>query len=346
MSTALALASVTKRYGGVTAVDNVSFEVGKGEFLSVLGPSGSGKTTVQRLIGGFERPDRGTISILGQRVDALPPYKRDTATVFQAGALFPHRSVFDNIAFGLRVRKLPRAEVAGRVRKALDVVRLKGIESRYPAQLSGGQKQRIALARALAVEPAVVLFDEPLSALDLGLRLELRSEIKSLHEELGFTAVYVTHDQSEAMAMSDRIVVMRNGRCEQIDTPERIFATPANEFVFRFIGESSCLPVQVDERGVMVDEQRIEVPCASTLPRGAVRLFFRPTWLHLGSSAEQCQNRIRARLMFSEFLGDSHRYHLEVGGSVLIADCRVPLSARHGELVPMGWNSREMVIFR
>jgi ABC-type Fe3+/spermidine/putrescine transport system ATPase subunit len=345
MSTALRLENVTKRYGPVVAVGGISFTVKKGEFLSVLGPSGSGKTTVQRLIGGFERPDSGAIFIAEQRVDHLPPYKRDTATVFQAGALFPHKSAFENVAYGLHVRKVPRAEIGRRVRKALDVVRLADVEDRYPAQLSGGQKQRVALARALVVAPAVVLFDEPLSALDLGLRLELRTEIKALHEELGFTAVYVTHDQSEAMAMSDRIAVMRGGGCEQLDTPQRIFASPANEFVFRFIGESSCLPVLVADGGITVSGQTVQAPCTASLPQGAARLFFRPSWLHLGQSAEQCDNRISARLKFSEYLGDTHRYHLDVAGSILVADRRAPLESVSGEMVTLGWNSHEMIVF-
>jgi ABC-type Fe3+/spermidine/putrescine transport system ATPase subunit len=346
MSTALALTGVTKRYGQLTAVDGITLDVKQGEFLSILGPSGSGKTTVQRLIGGFEQPDTGSISILGQRVERLPPYRRDTATVFQAGALFPHKTVFENVAFGLNVRKVGKAEIDRRVRRALDMVRLAGVEDRYPSQLSGGQKQRIALARALVVEPAVVLFDEPLSALDLSLRVEMRTEIKALHTELGFTAIYVTHDQSEAMAMSDRISVMRSGRCEQLDTPERIFAAPANEFVFRFIGESSCLPVQVDSRGISVSGKPVAAACAEKLPKGDVRLFFRPNWLHVGDPAEQCENRLPVRLKFVEFLGDVHRYHLDAGSSVLVADQRRPLGVAVGNMVTLGWNSSEMMVFQ
>jgi ABC-type Fe3+/spermidine/putrescine transport system ATPase subunit len=346
MSTALALEDVTKWYGHVKAVDGITLDVRRGEFLSILGPSGSGKTTVQRLIGGFERPDSGSISILGQRVERLPPYRRDTATVFQAGALFPHKTVFENVAYGLYVRKFAQTDINRRVRRLLDMVRLAGVEERYPSQLSGGQKQRVALARALVVEPAVVLFDEPLSALDLSLRVEMRTEIKALHTELGFTAIYVTHDQSEAMAMSDRILVMRNGCCEQLDTPERIFAAPANEFVFRFIGESSCLLVQVDSQNVSVSGTPIAAPCQQKLPQGDVRLFFRPSWLHVGDVAERCENRLPVRLKFVEFLGDVHRYHLDAGGSVLVVDQRRPLGAAIGNMVTLGWNSSEMMVFQ
>ena len=231
----------------MTALDDVSFEVERGEFLSLLGPSGSGKTTVQRLIGGFERPETGEIRMHGQSVHHLPAHMRNTATVFQSGALFPHLSIFENIAFGLRVRGAPQRDINSRVMRMLDIVRLAGFEARFPSQVSGGQKQRVALARALVVEPAIVLFDEPLSALDLSLRLELRSEIKALHGALTFTAVYVTHDQSEAMAMSDRIAILNHGRIEQLDAPEVIFRRPASEFVFCFLGES-LLPACDDRR--------------------------------------------------------------------------------------------------
>jgi ABC-type Fe3+/spermidine/putrescine transport system ATPase subunit len=346
MSTALALENVTKRYGQVKAVDGITLRVQRGEFLSVLGPSGSGKTTVQRLIGGFEQPDSGSISILDQGVETLPPYRRDTATVFQSGALFPHKTVFENVAYGLHVRKVAKPEITRRVRKALDIVRLSGVEERYPSQISGGQKQRVALARALVVEPAVVLFDEPLSALDLTLRVEMRTEIKALHTDLGFTAIYVTHDQSEAMAMSDRIAVMRSGRVEQLDTPERIFAAPASEFVFRFIGESSFLPVQVDGRGISVSGEPVAAPCAKALPQGSVRLFFRPSWLHVGDPAEQCENRLPVRVKFVEFLGNVYRYHLDAGSSVVVVDRRNPLGVPVGTTVTLGWNSSEMMVFQ
>jgi ABC-type Fe3+/spermidine/putrescine transport system ATPase subunit len=346
MAIALALEHVTKRFGQVAAVDGVTLQVQNGEFVSVLGPSGSGKTTIQRLIGGFEQPDSGSIKIADRRVEKLPPYGRDTATVFQSGALFPHKTVFENVAYGLMVRKTPSSEISRRVKRALDIVRLSGVEGRYPSQMSGGQKQRVALARALVVEPAVVLFDEPLSALDLGLRVEMRTEIKALHNELGFTAIYVTHDQSEAMAMSDRIAVMRNGRIEQLDTPERIFAAPASEFVFRFIGESSCLPGRVDGNSILISGQPVSVPCAKALPHGDVRLFFRPSWLQLGDPAEQCENQLSVRLKFVEYLGEVYRYHLDVGNSTVVVDRRNPINVTIGDELRLGWNSHEMMVFQ
>ncbi len=235
---ALELDHIRRTYGQVIAVDDVSLTVAKGEFLTLLGPSGSGKTSTLRLIGGFERPDSGEIRINGRRVDHLPPYARDTATIFQSGALFPHKTVAENVVYGLKMHKVDKAESEKRVRDALTMVRLTGFEERYPAQLSGGQKQRVALARSMALRPAILLFDEPLSALDLSLRLQLRAEIKRLHDELGFSAIYVTHDQSEAMAMSSRVAVMNKGHIVQIDKPDVIFHAPKSEFVFTFIGES------------------------------------------------------------------------------------------------------------
>jgi ABC-type Fe3+/spermidine/putrescine transport system ATPase subunit len=234
---ALDLESVRRTFGTVVAVDDISLAVARGEFVTLLGPSGSGKTSTLRLIGGFEELDAGAIRINGERIDHLPPYQRDTATIFQSGALFPHKTVAENVSYGLRMRKFPKLEMEERIRRYLDIVRLKGLEDRYPGQLSGGQKQRVALARSLVVRPAILLFDEPLSALDLSLRLQLRAEIKRLHDELAFSAIYVTHDQSEAMAMSTRVAVMNRGRIEQIDSPERVFHEPANEFVYTFIGE-------------------------------------------------------------------------------------------------------------
>ncbi|MDF2763153.1 MAG: cysA [Rhodospirillales bacterium] len=346
MSPALELVHLSKRFGGVVAVDDVSFSVAQGEFLTLLGPSGSGKTTTQRLIGGFEQPDSGEIRIKGQRVDRLPPYRRDTATVFQSGALFPHKTVAENIAFGLRMRGVPAGEIGPRLKRALEVVRLGGFEDRYPAQLSGGQKQRVALARALVVEPAIVLFDEPLSALDLSLRLQLRGEIKGLHEELGFTAIYVTHDQSEAMAMSDRVAVMNAGRIEQIDRPENIFNRPANEFVYVFIGESCCLPLTVNGALRAPDGRPIDLSLARPLPEGAHRLYVRPKQLRIGSEAEVCENRILGRITFFEYLGDVYRYHVDVGGVGLFVDHAGMAPFGPGDQVLLGWSSRDMTVFQ
>ncbi len=343
---ALDLQAVRRVFGPVVAVDNVSLSVAKGEFVTLLGPSGSGKTSTLRLVGGFDPLDGGAIRINGARIDHLPAYQRDTATIFQSGALFPHKTVAENVAFGLRMRKVGASEIADRVKQYLDIVRLSGFADRYPAQLSGGQKQRVALARSLAVRPAILLFDEPLSALDLSLRLQLRAEIKSLHDQLGFSAIYVTHDQGEAMALSSRVAVMRNGAIEQIGAPESIFHAPANEFVYTFIGESCCLPVRfgdvaTDSAGAPVD-LHLEV----SQPPGEARLYIRPSRLRFGAQAAGLPNRLKAQVDFVEFLGEANRYHLRAGAVEVFADHPGPALHAAGEVVDVGWQSADMRVFR
>ena len=239
------LKNVSKRFGKVVAVDNVSLEVRDGELFTILGPSGCGKTTTLRIIAGFELPDEGKVLFDDVDVTYRKPYERGTAMVFQNYALWPHMSVFDNIAYGLRVRKLPRDEVRKRVMKVLELVGLKGLEDRYPLQLSGGQQQRVALARALVIEPKVLLLDEPLSNLDAKLRVKMREEIKRLQKRLGITTIYVTHDQEEAMSLSDRIAIMNNGRVVQIGHPKEVYMNPSNLFVATFIGRSTALAGRV-----------------------------------------------------------------------------------------------------
>ena len=238
---ALRLHGVRKNYGPVVAVDGVDLEVHEGEFFTLLGPSGSGKTTLLRLIAGFERPDSGRIELGGRDVTYLPPYARQTNTVFQDYALFPHMTVGRNIEYGLRIKRVPAPERRGRVDRALGMVRLTGLQNRRPNQLSGGQRQRVALARAVINEPEVLLLDEPLGALDLKLRQEMQIELKQIQKEVGITFVYVTHDQEEALTMSDRIAVMANGRIEQIGPPVEVYERPATEFVAGFIGISNVL---------------------------------------------------------------------------------------------------------
>ena len=235
------LRSVTRRFDDIVAVDRLDLEVRHGEFLSLLGPSGCGKTTTLRLIAGFERPDEGTVLIGGSDVGSLPPYKRDVNTVFQSYALFPHLSVLDNVAYGLKQISVSKETRQARARELLGLVRLEQVESRKPRQLSGGQQQRVALARALAKDPRVLLLDEPLGALDLKLRKEMQVFLKRLHSELGLTFVYVTHDQEEALAMSDRVAVMNNGRIEQLAAPREIYDSPATRFVADFIGETNFI---------------------------------------------------------------------------------------------------------
>jgi putative spermidine/putrescine transport system ATP-binding protein len=238
---ALRLKGVKKSYGHVVAAAGIDLVVEEGEFFTLLGPSGSGKTTLLRLIAGFERPDAGTIELGGRDVTNLPPYMRQTNTVFQDYALFPHMSVGENIGYGLRIRHVPGPERRKRVDRALAMVRLTGLENRRPNQLSGGQRQRVALARAVINEPQVLLLDEPLGALDLKLRQEMQIELKQIQKEVGITFVYVTHDQEEALTMSDRLAVMTNGQIEQIGSPVDVYERPASEFVAGFIGISNVL---------------------------------------------------------------------------------------------------------
>jgi len=239
---------VARHFGEVRAVDAVDLDIAAGEFFAMLGPSGSGKTTCLRLIAGFEQPDAGHIEIFGETVEGVPSYRRNVNTVFQDYALFPHMTVLDNVAYALRVRGLAKAERHERARKALALVRLEGYDSRRPVQLSGGQRQRVALARALVGEPKVLLLDEPLGALDLKLREEMQVELKELQRRLGITFVFVTHDQGEALSMSDRLAVFNEGRIVQVGTPEEVYDRPRNRFVAGFVGSSNVLEPEVSQR--------------------------------------------------------------------------------------------------
>ncbi len=254
---AVALKAVAKRFGGFVALHPTDLEIEEGSFLTLLGPSGCGKTTTLRMIAGLLTPSEGDIMIRGQRVNDTPIYRRNLGLVFQNYALFPHRSVFDNVAFGLKYHRVPRADIPRRVAAALELVQLPHLASRYPRELSGGQQQRIALARAIVIEPDVLLLDEPLSALDANLREDMRVELKRIQDQLGITTVFVTHDQSEALAMSDRVVVMRQGHIEQVGAPQEVYNRPASEFVASFLGNANILSCRVAE--VAGDEARIAV---------------------------------------------------------------------------------------
>ena len=234
--------------GEVRAVDDVNIDIRQGQFVTLLGPSGCGKTTTLRLIAGFEFPTYGDILLDGKAVNELPPNRRDMAMVFQSYAIFPHLNVFENIAYGLKIKKLSGQEIKRKVSQVLTLTELQGLENRAPNQLSGGQQQRVALARALVMEPKVLLFDEPLSNLDAKLRVQMRSEIRRIQQELGITSVYVTHDQDEAMVLSDLIVIMHKGRIQQADTALEIYRRPHNRFVADFIGRANFLPVEIEER--------------------------------------------------------------------------------------------------
>ena len=254
--------NLTKSFGNVTAVDGVSLEIQSGEFLTLLGPSGSGKTTVLRMIAGFEQPDSGTISLNGRDITNLPPYERDVNTVFQDYALFPHMDVISNIEYGLRVKKVAKKERREKALAALAQVRLAGFESRRPHQLSGGQRQRVALARALVNRPAVLLLDEPLGALDLKLREQMQIELKELQREVGITFIFVTHDQEEALTMSDRIAAFNNGKIEQIGSPREIYLNPQSRFVAEFVGKTNLL--SISGQAISIRPENIHVSSAKS----------------------------------------------------------------------------------
>jgi spermidine/putrescine transport system ATP-binding protein len=286
----IVLERVTKRYGDVRAVDEVSFDVATGEFFSLLGPSGCGKTTLLRMIAGFEAPSDGAIRLDGADVAGVPPHRRAVNTVFQSYALFPHLSVFDNVAFGPRVRGDSRAEITRRVGRMLEVVRLGDLAQRRPQQLSGGQRQRVALARALVNEPKALLLDEPLSALDRELRREMQGELARIQREVGISFLFVTHDQEEALALSDRIALMCAGRVEQLGAPEAIYAEPRSAFVARFLGSANLVEVAVERvtggraTVVLPGERRAEVPAGAGgfVAGAAALLMVRPERIALG----------------------------------------------------------------
>jgi putative spermidine/putrescine transport system ATP-binding protein len=264
-ATDIALVELRKEFGDVVAVDDVDLQIGRGEFFTMLGPSGSGKTTTLRLIAGFERPDSGRVELAGRDVSGLPPYERDVNTVFQDYALFPHMTVAENVEYGLRVKGVSKSERRTRAEEALEMVRLAGYGGRKPIQLSGGQRQRVALARAIVNSPRVLLLDEPLGALDLKLREQMQVELGRIHEQLGITFVYVTHDQDEALTMSDRIAVFNAGRIEQVATPAELYEHPASEFVAGFVGTSNVL--ERDGRRFTVRPEKVHIVGEADPPR-------------------------------------------------------------------------------
>jgi spermidine/putrescine transport system ATP-binding protein len=286
----ISIERVSKRYGDFVAVHETSFEIRAGEFFSMLGPSGCGKTTMLRMIAGFEEVSSGVLRIDGVDMVGVPPYRRAVNTVFQNYALFPHLSVFDNVAFGPRIRGAEPGQIERRVREMLEVVQLADFAKRKPHQLSGGQRQRVALARALVNDPKALLLDEPLSALDAGLRRQMQLELKRIQREIGITFVFVTHDQEEALTMSDRIAVMRTGHLEQVGTPEQIYDEPQSAFVARFIGSANLMPVTVERAGggratvLLAGGRRAEAPTGGRdfAAGGAALLMVRPERIHVG----------------------------------------------------------------
>lgn len=335
-NSSLKLESITKTFpqrtgtGEVVAVDNVSLTIQRGEFVTLLGPSGCGKTTTLRLIAGFELPTNGTIHLNNTDITYQPPNKRDMALVFQSYALFPHMSVHDNISYGLKVRNLAKTAIHEKVSQVLKLVGLQGLEDRRPNQLSGGQQQRVALARCLVMEPSVLLFDEPLSNLDAKLRVQMRSEIHSLQRRLNVTSVYVTHDQIEAMALSDRIVVMNAGQIEQIGIPEDIYRRPASRFVADFIGRANFLTTRVDHchNGsvtVPILGQTVDVALATAPASGTnMTVVLRPEGLNLREDTSLKQ----ATVLQTMYLGSEIEYIVEVDHQELIVVDNDPRASR------------------
>jgi spermidine/putrescine transport system ATP-binding protein len=345
------LERVTKRFGDTVAVDDLDLRVEHGEFFSLLGPSGCGKTTTLAMIGGFEEPTSGVVYLGESDVTRVPPYRRDVNTVFQSYALFPHLGVFDNVAFGLRRKRLAKDEIQRRVREALELVDLPGMEKRKPGQLSGGQQQRVALARALVNEPRVLLLDEPLGALDLKLRKQMQLELKRIQTDVGITFLYVTHDQEEAMVMSDRLAVMNRGTIEQIGSPQQVYDLPATEFVAGFLGASNLLPGRVTGRSGDLAEIALDAGGTVHVPRerlpegrDAVKVGVRPEKLRLepeAGSPEPGWNAVGGRVGVATYLGVSHQYVVEGPGgttlSVYVQNLGGVSSPAAGESVRLAW---------
>lgn len=350
---------ISRRFGATVAVDGVSLTVASGEFLSLLGPSGCGKTTLLRLIGGFEVPDSGHIRLLGEDVTEMPPYLRRTNMVFQHLALFPHRDVFDNIAFGPRMRKVAPDVIAKKVRGVLGLIRMDGFERRRIDELSGGQQQRVAIARAIVNEPAVLLLDEPFGALDLQLRLELQEELRRLQRSLGSPFIFVTHDQGEAMAMSDRIAVMNAGRIEQIGTPAEIYHQPESRFVAQFVGHTNLLDGHIEEvldgRRYVVVADGQHISCISSVPGLAkglkVSLLIRQEAITVSQAAnvDPAKVALRGKVVDMIFLGSTVRVKVQVGENLtLVSESSEPGAASQwpvGSQVGVSWQESQAKVF-
>jgi spermidine/putrescine transport system ATP-binding protein len=353
---------VVKGFGDVVAVDHINLEVRDGEFFSLLGPSGCGKTTTLRMIGGFEAPTSGLIELQGQDVTWLPPYRRNVNTVFQNYALFPHLTIEENVAFGLRRHKVKEAEIRTRVKDMLELVELPGYEKRKPSQVSGGQAQRVALARALINRPAVLLLDEPLGALDLKLRKQMQVELKRIQQEVGITFVYVTHDQEEAMTMSDRIAVMNRGRYEQLGEPESLYERPATRFVAGFLGVSNLLAGRVSGTAggyaeiTLQDAATVRVPAALVNGSASVEVGIRPEKIRLSQIHETPQaghNQVRGVIRDASYIGVSTQYIVRAtsGVNLTVYEQNVQRATRSelwapGEEVILSWSPEHSFVIR
>jgi spermidine/putrescine transport system ATP-binding protein len=331
------LEQLTKRFADVVAVDAIDIEMPPGEFFTLLGPSGCGKTTTLRMIAGFERPTSGRIVLDGVDVAQVPPHRRNVNTVFQSYALFPHLNVADNVGFGLKYQRATKEERRRRIAEALALVQLQGYERRTPAQLSGGQQQRIALARALVLRPRVLLLDEPLGALDARLRKGLQVELKALQAELGITFVFVTHDQEEALTMSDRVAVMNHGRVEQAGTPREVYEEPGTEFVANFLGVSNLVDAEAEEAPgggclLRIGEQVLRAERGATDARGAVKAMIRPERIGVAATGTAGSNHLPGMVEHAVFLGGSTELHVRIPGGALLRSS-VPNDGSRPELV-------------
>jgi putative spermidine/putrescine transport system ATP-binding protein len=346
MSAFIELREVSKTFGQVTVVEGLNLNVREGEFLSLLGPSGSGKTTILMMLAGFEDASAGDIILDGKKIDHLPPYRRGMGVVFQSYALFPHMNVAQNVAFPLEMRGVPRAEIKQRVDAALARVQLGHLANRQPDQLSGGQQQRVALTRALVYEPRVILMDEPLGALDKKLREEMQLEIRELHRKLGLTIVFVTHDQSEALTMSDRIAIFDKGKIAQIGTADAVYDNPQNRFVAEFIGETNLIEGTMSgpstvrlQNGVQIEVRRHDAQ-----PSGQVLVSIRPERLQLGGA--EPGNRMNARIDDVVYQGDHLRLHLDAAGLKLVARVERGAALRVvGEDVSVSFSAADCSVF-
>ncbi len=351
---AIELAGLTKRFGDVVAVDSIGLEVGVGELVSLLGPSGCGKTTTLNMVAGFLDPDAGDIRLHGQSVADRPPHKRNSGMVFQSYALFPHMSVFENVAFGLRVRRLPKAEIERSVHEALAMVRLDGLHDRSTQQLSGGQRQRVSLARALVYQPDVLLLDEPFSNLDAKLRVAMRAELVEIQRRAQVTALFVTHDQEEAMHISDRIVVMNAGRIEQIGSPTDVYRRPESVFVADFLGEANLVEGRIAaataETATVETADGLQFRAETTKPWSngdACWLMVRPEHLVVCADTDPAPaNRMHGTVKSHAFLGSAHIVQVEAAGrdwSLKLSDSEwTPVAP--GDDVAIGWNAPDCVV--
>ncbi|MFY0781210.1 ABC transporter ATP-binding protein [Peribacillus simplex] len=351
-----------KQFGSNVVLNGIDLEVKQGELLTLLGPSGCGKSTTLNLIAGFLDADRGEVHIKGNNVTKVPPYKRDLGMVFQTYSLFPHMTVYENLSFGLKLRKVGKAEQKKKISKALELVKMSGLENRYPRELSGGQRQRVAISRALVVEPELLLLDEPLSNLDAKLRHELRAEIKRLQKEIGVTTIFVTHDQEEALSMSDRVVVMNAGKIEQISTPTDIYNHPKTEFVFQFIGKSNCFEGNVSA----VDKRKVSVKIGSDITHvdadnimgndndlktgDEVKLYIRPEKLQIFSADDTSLSHLdfhRAKISQINYLGTSWEINVLLQSkSIQVLTSAFDSSWQNGSEVLIGWSPSEVMLVK